>query len=520
MQDNTTSKTVIIIGGGLGGLCTGCLLCKEGYRVTVLERHNKIGGGLHTFKRKDTIYETGMHYIGALQSGGVLQRFFSYLGIFDSLQIKPLGTDTFDVVYVKEDHRKFPIGLGKENFIAHWAEAFPEERENIRKYTEAIYAVADRFPLCNLRVSDHSSLEMFFDESIVMPVADFIAKYIKNPKLQKLLAWNNPLYGGDAYRTPIYVHAIINHLFIEGASRFVGGSQQLADLMSQVILDHGGTIVCDDGVEQLVVKNRKIEYAVTQKGKRYAADTYISSLHPEMTIHLLDDPAQLPKAYRNRLETMSNTYSAFVVFLKMKKETFPYYNHNLYFVEDYDEIWNVGQYKQQEWPVGIMLMTAPKSKQEEKWADTIIVSCLMRYDDVRQWENSTRGKRPQEYLDFKKNHEKKVLDKLKYYFPDIENQLESVFSASPLTIKDYTGSKDGSLYGYTKDYQRLECAHVSPSTKISNLFLTGQNINLHGILGVPLNAIITVGVITGKYNEIIRKIDDSKENVYVTIEKK
>jgi len=109
---------------------------------------------------------------------------------------------------------------------------------------------------------------------------------------------------------------------------------------------------------------------------------------------------------------------------------------------------------------------------------------------------------------------------LKYYFPDIENQLESVFSASPLTIKDYTGSKDGSLYGYTKDYQRLECAHVSPSTKISNLFLTGQNINLHGILGVPLNAIITVGVITGKYNEIIRKIDDSKENVYVTIEKK
>jgi len=29
-------KDVIIIGGGLGGLVSGCLLAKEGYHVTIL----------------------------------------------------------------------------------------------------------------------------------------------------------------------------------------------------------------------------------------------------------------------------------------------------------------------------------------------------------------------------------------------------------------------------------------------------------------------------------------------------
>jgi all-trans-retinol 13,14-reductase len=95
---------------------------------------------------------------------------------------------------------------------------------------------------------------------------------------------------------------------------------------------------------------------------------------------------------------------------------------------------------------------------------------------------------------------------MKYKFPNIEEQIDSYFSATPLTIKDYTGSKEGSLYGYVKDYNHLECSHLSPFTKINNLFLAGQNINLHGILGVPLNSIMTVGAVMGDINSIIEKI--------------
>ena len=51
----------IIIGSGIGGLCTAALLGIKGKRVLVLEKHFKIGGWTHTFRRKD--YECGIYLV-------------------------------------------------------------------------------------------------------------------------------------------------------------------------------------------------------------------------------------------------------------------------------------------------------------------------------------------------------------------------------------------------------------------------------------------------------------------------
>ncbi len=39
---------------------------------------------------------------------------------------------------------------------------------------------------------------------------------------------------------------------------------------------------------------------------------------------------------------------------------------------------------------------------------------------------------------------------------------------------------------------------ISPKTKIDNLFLTGQNVRLHGILGVTITGFLTVAEMLGK----------------------
>ncbi len=506
-------KSAIIIGGGIGGLNTACLLCKEGYRVTVLEKHYTAGGGLHTFKRQGTVYETGIHYIGDFRPGGVLCKLYTYLGIYDRLKIKPLDKDAFDIVSVGEDGKKYPVSIGKKGFIAHWGEFFPEEKENIRRYTEALYAIADRFYLCNMRLPDTNIQDLLQNEEVSMPTGKFIARYIRNPKLQHLLAWNNALYGGDFDTTPVYIHAIINRLFIEDASRFVGGSQQLADAMCDMIREHGGEVICGDGVKEIVVTDRKVQYVVTEKGRRYEANQYVSALHPATTIDLLDQ-SQLTKAYCNRIHTMSNTYSTFTLFVKMKKNSFPYLNSNVYCVDKYEQIWNVGSYQPEEWPVGMMVMTPPESEEEEKYAAKVIINCIMNFEDVRRWEDSTVMQRGEEYKAFKKECQERILRKFERYFPGVREKIEYCFGASPLTIRDYTGSKEGSLYGYMKNCNNLAQSHISPRTKVQNLLLTGQNINLHGILGVPLNAVITVAEMTGGIEHLINKINQIQGSGY------
>jgi len=47
------SYDAIIIGSGIGGLCTAALLSLNGKKVLVLEKHFKIGGWTHTFKRQN-----------------------------------------------------------------------------------------------------------------------------------------------------------------------------------------------------------------------------------------------------------------------------------------------------------------------------------------------------------------------------------------------------------------------------------------------------------------------------------
>ena len=84
--------------------------------------------------------------------------------------------------------------------------------------------------------------------------------------------------------------------------------------------------------------------------------------------------------------------------------------------------------------------------------------------------------------------------------------IESVEASSPLTIRDFCGVKEGSMFGFSKDYKNIVLSQVPVVTKVSNLLLTGQNNNLHGFCGVPLTAIITSEVILGQ-NVIVNKIN-------------
>ena len=50
---------------------------------------------------------------------------------------------------------------------------------------------------------------------------------------------------------------------------------------------------------------------------------------------------------------------------------------------------------------------------------------------------------------------------------------------------------------------------INPKTKVKNLFLTGQNIVLHGILGVTIGAFVTCSAFIDK-STLIKKVEDAQ----------
>jgi all-trans-retinol 13,14-reductase len=67
------------------------------------------------------------------------------------------------------------------------------------------------------------------------------------------------------------------------------------------------------------------------------------------------------------------------------------------------------------------------------------------------------------------------------------------------------GTDDGSIYGVVKDVTEPFKTSISVRTKLPNLLLTGQNVNLHGILGVTVSAVLTCGEVLG-IQSLIEKI--------------
>lgn len=497
-------KKVVIIGGGLGGLFTGAILSKEGLHVTVLEKNATIGGGLQSFKRFGEIFDTGMHVIGGMQTGGNIRKICNYLGILDQVKLMDVDDECTDRLYFAEDHECYTIAKGKRGFVDSLAASFPEERENLERYVEAVFDLTAHVDLFNLRPSE-GAMSLFSGSSdFLMSANDFIAKYTDNRKLRSVLAYMNPLYGGRAHQTPAYIHAIISTLYINGASRFVDGSHHFADLLAQVITSRGGYVITNEEVEWIEVNNRVVDYVQTKRGERYRADYYISDIHPCTMLQLMDEKA-MPKSYRERLNSIPNSHSAFSLYIKLKGKSFPYINYSEYYMTRYDDVWNFSN-PEKPWPLGFLFMTPP-NHQQGQYATKVLVTAPMPFEMVKKWEHTVVGHRGEDYEEWKKEKTDALLRQIEDIHLGFRDCIADINASSPLTIRDYYHVKEGSICGFSKDCQHIALSQVPVVTKVSNLFLTGQNNNMHGFCGVPLTAINTCEAILG-INHVINKINE------------
>lgn len=493
-------KSVVVIGGGLGGLVSGALLAKEGYKVTVLEKNAIIGGGLQTFKRKGVSFPTGMHVFGGFGEEGQLRKLFSYLGIMDRLSLRAMDEEGYDVVKVLEDGASYSLPKGKEHFINYLGEVFPAEKANIRAYVDKLFALSEEEDLFYLR-EQKPQVFMSVSEDAILPYDELMDRYITDPKLKGVLSYLNPLMGGKPGTTPAFMSALLGVLHIGGTYQFVGSSQQMAELLKEVIETAGGQVLANEEVVRIEVEGREVSRVITKQGNAYHADSYISDVHPDVLLRLVDDKA-FPTSFRSRIQSIPETRSCFKVYVKFKEGAFPYVNHTNYCLSDYGTKYDISQ---SEWPNSVMYYT-PAVEGQGSYAETMVIIGEMDYEWVKPWEATQVGHRGASYEQWKLQMTEQVLDFMEKIYPDIREKTEFVMASSPLTIRDYYGNKEGSNYGFLRDSHNIMLSQLSVFTKVKNLYLTGQNVNIHGMCGVALTAIQTVEALVGT-NTVVRKIN-------------
>jgi len=496
----------VIIGSGLGGLTCGAILSNKGYSVCILEKNPVFGGCLQSYHRNGAKYETGVHYLGSLEKGQILNKLFNYLGILPMVEFERLGTNAFDKFTFGENPEEFGVAQGYPLFIKSLSDRFPEEKEGIEKYCEGMLDTCRRFPLYTFKAIElENKLDLLYSNAY-----ETICSYVKNPTLRAILAGNNPLYAGVAEKTPFYIHALIINSMIESSWRCKDGGSSIARALIKVIEQNGGVLINNAHVKSLEENDNSITKVITESGEEYYARTFISSLHPSVTLSLTSS-SQFRQVYRRRIAQLENTTSPFILSLKFKPDSFPFQDYNHYHYHS-ENVWDSAEYLPQQWPKSFVLFTSTKYK-GSAMAKTGCIMTYMNYPDVAKWENTFNtiynpGSRGEDYEQFKQEKTEKLLNLVESKYPGIKEMIEDCHAATPLTYRDYFGTPEGSLYGVLKDSREPLKNYFPSKTKIPNLFLTGQNMSVHGVLGVAMSAIFTCGEFLG-LDEILTEVKES-----------
>ncbi|MBQ3175997.1 MAG: NAD(P)/FAD-dependent oxidoreductase [Bacteroidales bacterium] len=529
----------VIIGGGLGGLQCGYILSKKGLKVCILEQNMVLGGALQSFKRRVhnqnggcmqetgnvmAEFDTGLHYVGGLDQGETLHSIFSY---FDLLKLPwhKMDPDSFDEVII--NGQSYLYSNGYDAFARRMTDYFPHQKENIIRYCKLLEEVGKTLPKSlEPREADNVYTQSLFAQSAY----SYLKETITDPLLIEVLSGTS-LKMELTPNLPLYTFAQINSSFIQSAYRLNGGGNLISDSLCSSIEKMGGIVSTRARVDEIKELESNNQASGLHSGNscglqlivngsvEIMARSVISNLHPAATLELVKESAHIRKIYRNRINRLENTTGMFTVNLALKDGMVEYKDRNcyIYTMNEGESLWtNYRKYTSGQ-PVSgepnttgnraagadnidsmlISYYSREKGVKSANFAKQLDLLVPMSWSEVEMFKGTRPGHRGEEYETIKEKRAEQCIEFAQNAIPGLKDMVTDIYTSTPLTYNNYTATACGSAYGIRKDYNNLMQTLLTPKTPVPNLYLTGQNLNLHGVLGVSMTSFFTCAEIIG-----------------------
>lgn len=496
---------VIMIGSGMGGLTAAALLSRAGKRVLVLERHFKVGGFTHTFKRGKYEWDVGIHYIGQMGSKDSFLR-----KVFDDLSDGELQWAAMPDVYDRLifPDRSYDLTAGKENYIAELTAAFPEEKNAILEHLKLVKLVhkgAQGFFANRAMPSLLSKLSYPFMSKKYLSLAgrttaDVLSDITSNQKLISVLTGQWGDYGLTPSQSSFAIHAAIVNHYMNGGYYPVGGARRIAETIVPVIRASGGKVLVRAGVEEIITeKNRAIGVRL-ENGAELKAPMIISNAGVHNTFgHLLKQEV-LP---RKKVDSVSASCGHICLYIGIDQPTkdLNLSGTNLWIYPDYDHDKNIARYLDDPMaPLPVTYLSFPSEKdplweEEHPGTTTMEAIGLAPYDWFADWENSRWKKRGADYETLKESLTERLLENLYKYVPQVKGKIDHMELSTPLSTRDFVGYERGEIYGLEHTPFRFRQRWLRPDTPVKNLYLTGQDIVTDGVTGAMMAGVLTTAAI-------------------------
>jgi all-trans-retinol 13,14-reductase len=432
----------IVIGAGLGGLIAGAKLAKSGKRVLLVEQHNIPGGCATSFKRKDYLFEVGLHEMDGLHPRDMKTKIFRDLDVFSHVEF--LKVPEFYRFIYRDYDIVIPHEVEKAKNVL--LEHFPEEEKGIEAYFHQ---------LLNAReiIKKSSGQEE-------RNLGDFLDEIISHEDLKLALLGNLGYFHDDPYSLSLSYYSVAQGSYYAGGGNFIkGGSQQLSDYLSDYIAANGGEVKLGHLVTDIHIENEKAVGIAYQKKNTdevvhaYAENIIANASVPQVASTLL--PEKYGKTLHAEVEKRETGASLLTIYFGFKKnlKELGFHTYSTFVFDDSMESIsdikanNMGAFENRSFTFihygQVDSALAPEGKS---------VGAICCIDYLSDWENLDR----EAYMTKKEEVAQIFIQKLEKIIPGIGNCIDIYEVATSKTVERYTLNKGGAVYGFAQTPERTK----------------------------------------------------------------
>ena len=334
------SKKIIIIGSGFGGIATALRLRAKKYDVTLIEKHNDLGGRARVFKKGNFIYDGGPTVITAPY---LIEELFSLYNkkISDYVKIVPLDLwyrfvfsdgDTFDYSGNEKS---------MEKEIKKFSEKDYEGYNKLVKFTEKIFDkgftdLSDK-PFNNLSFM-LKQIPSLLNLKSYQSVYELVSNYVSNEKLRRVFSMHPLLVGGNPFTTTS-IYTLI--LFLEkkwGIHYSMGGTGSVVKALEKLMEEEGIKIIKDAEVTEIISDNKDVKAVKINKSNVINCDYVVcNSDPPNVYKNLIKSKKNYNFLFKQKMKRMDYSMGLFVYYFGSKKQYNDVAHHTIYFGKSYEK---------------------------------------------------------------------------------------------------------------------------------------------------------------------------------------
>jgi 1-hydroxy-2-isopentenylcarotenoid 3,4-desaturase len=338
-------SSVVIVGGGIGGLASAALLARAGHTVTLLEAHATLGGRAGNWEKNGFRFDTGPSWYLMPE---VFDHFYRLLGTSAQEQLELVTLDPGYRVYFEGQTEPLDISATRDENIALFESIQRTAGRRLERYLESAsrtYDLARRYflytsfarlgPLFNREVVSHLPR---LARLLFRPLSSLVASTVTDDRLRKILGYPAVFLGASPYTAPSMYH-LMSHLDLEeGVLYPIGGFARVIQSIADLAQAEGVTTIRSAKVTRIVVEGgvaTGVEYVDARKRRHtLSADLVVSAADLHHSETELLEPAQqtYPQSYWDKATPGP---SAVLLYLGVRGELPELEHHTLLFAKNW-----------------------------------------------------------------------------------------------------------------------------------------------------------------------------------------